>query len=454
MQQLKREDEDASLHAHHVNPQWARLLDVLGLNVRYASARGAELVTTDGHRILDFDSGRCVHNAGHNHPRIVRAVRAQLDLDAPVMLHGHAPELAGELAARLCARAGGRAGKVLFTSSGSEGVEAAIKFARARTRRAGILAASGAFHGLTCGALSLMDGPFWREGFGPLLEDARSVPFGDLDALAAELGTRRHAAFIVEPVQVEAGVCVAPAGYLQTAETLCRETGTLFVVDEVQTGLHRTGPFLASHHFGLDPDMIVLAQALSGGLVPVGALLMSDAIYDAVYSSFKRAAVHSSSFGENALAMRAGLATMDVLEEEELGPRAARLGDWLRGELRARLARFPTVRGVHGLGMLSAIKFGPPRSLRMRMPFEAFSRVHPAMFGQVLVMHLFHDGGIFGQMCANQHMSLKVAPPLVASEAQLGAFVDAVEGVVVEMHASRYFWNQALGMARRLLHVV
>ena len=165
----------ASSYATHVNPQWVRLLDVLGMNVDYVRCEGSELVTAEGRRVLDFNAGYCVHNLGHNHPRVVQALKDELDRHGPAMLQGHVPELAGELAARLCARAGGRLQKVFFASSGSEGVEAVIKFARAHTRRPGILYAAGGFHGLTCGALSLMDNPFWTDGFGPLLPDTEAA---------------------------------------------------------------------------------------------------------------------------------------------------------------------------------------------------------------------------------------------------------------------------------------
>ncbi len=181
------------------------------------------------------------------------------------------PELAGVLGAQLCERAGGGLTKAFFASSGSEGVEAAIKFSRAHTGNVGMLSAKGAFHGLTCGALSLMSDAFWKDGFGPMLPDVEMVRFGALDELAAKLASKRIAAFIVEPVQVEAGMRIPDNEYLKQAQTLCRRYGTLFVLDEVQTGFHRTGPFLAAHHFGVEPDMIILAKRLSGGLVPVGA---------------------------------------------------------------------------------------------------------------------------------------------------------------------------------------
>ena len=271
------------LYSTSINPQWVRLLNALQMNVRYRRCEGAVLHTEDDRRIVDFLSGYCVHNAGHNHPVIVQALKDELDRKGPAMLQSHVPELAGELASKLCQRAGGRLTKAFFASSGSEGVEAAIKFARATTKRTALLSASGAFHGLTCGALSLMDDPFWKSGFGPMLGQTETVAFGNLTELEEKLSTRQFAAFIVEPLQAEAGILVPPDGYLKAAGDLCRKYDSLFVLDEVQTGLYRTGPFLASQHFDrVDPDMVVLAKALSGGLIPVSALLMTDHVCESV----------------------------------------------------------------------------------------------------------------------------------------------------------------------------
>jgi ornithine--oxo-acid transaminase len=442
-----------ALYAEHVNPQWVRLLNLLRMNVRYRSCAGAELFTEDGRRILDFLSGYCVHNTGHNHPAIAAALREELDAAGPGMLQSHVPELAGDLAYRLTRLAGGRLRRAFFCSSGSEGVEAAIKFSRADTRREGLLYAEGAFHGLTCGALSLMSDRFWSDGFGPMLPGTAAVPFGALDALEKQLATRRYAAFIVEPVQAEAGIRVPDPQYLTQAQALCRTYGTLFVLDEVQTGMYRTGRFLAAHEFGLDPDMVILAKALSGGMIPVGALLMTEAISDSVYSSLKRAIVHTSTYGENSLAMRAGLAALDVLEQESLGERARRLGPELRRRLADALAPFEMVKEVRGLGMLSGIEFQPPRKLGLRLAFESFRRIHPGMFGQVLVMRLFRDHGVLTQICGNNFMVLKAAPPLVVTESQLNEFVSAVRATVELAHTSPSFWSEALGMARRAANI-
>jgi ornithine--oxo-acid transaminase len=436
-------------YAGYVNREWVRLLDLLQMNVRYERCIGAELFTAEGRCVLDFLSGYCVHNVGHNHPDVVRALQLELARCGPAMIQTHVADLAGELAEKLCQRAGGRLSRAFFASSGSEGVEAAIKFARAHTRRAGILSAEHAFHGLTCGAVSLMSDAFWREGFGPLLPETSSIPFGDLDALERELKSKRFAAFIVEPVQSEAGVCVPHPEYLRKAETLCRRYGTLFVLDEVQTGMYRTGAFLAAHHFGVEPDMVILAKAMSGGLVPCGAVLMSDAICDSVYSSLPRAFVHTSTFSENGLAMRAALATLEVLESEQLGQRSIEAGNHLASRLRVALQDFEMVKEVRGLGLLMGIEFQAPKHLRLRIPFEGFGAIHPGMFGQIVVMRLFRDAGFLTQICGNNFMVLKVAPPLVVTDAQLDAFVLAVRDVVELAHSPGAFWSEALGLARR-----
>jgi ornithine--oxo-acid transaminase len=436
-------------YSDHVNPEWVKLLGLLEMNVRYDRCEGTELFTAKGRRVLDFLSGYCVHNTGHNHPAIIAAVRDELAKSGPVMLQSNVPELAGELADRLCTSAGGGLSKVFFASSGSEGVETAIKFARAHTRRVGLLSCERAFHGLTCGALSLMDGEYWRKGFGPLLPETAVVPFDDLAALEKELASKRYAAFFVEPIQAEGGIRVPEMTYLRGAQELCRRYGSLLVADEVQTGMFRTGPFLASHHFGITPDIVILAKALSGGLIPVSAVLMSDAIHASVFSSFKRAIVHASTFSENSLSMRAGLATLDVLEREGLGEHASARGEELRAKLVAALCGYEMVKEVRGKGLLLGIEFTAPQRLTLRVPFEAFANIHPAMFGQILVMRLFRDSGILTQICGNDFMVLKVAPPLVITSEQIAEFVTAARNVVELAHHPGAFWSEALGLARR-----
>lgn len=440
-------------YSTHVNPQWVRLLELLQMNVHYTRCEGVELHTADGNCILDFLSGYCVHNLGHNHPRVIAALHDELDRHGPAMLQSHVPELAGALAHKLCKLAGGRVSKAYFCSSGSEGVETAIKFSRAHTGRAGLLYCSGAFHGLTCGALSLMADSSWARDFGPLLPGSDHVPFNSPRELEKKLATGKFAAFIVEPVQSEGGIHLPDSNYLQEAQLLCARYGTLFVLDEVQTGIYRTGPFLAAHHYQVEPDMIVLAKPLSGGLVPCGAVLMTNTIYRSVYSSLSRAIVHTSTYSENGLAMRAGLATLQVCEEEKLADRSEVMGNMLRRRLSEALAGYEMVREVRGLGMLNGIEFQSPSGIKLKVPFEAFRMIHSAMFGQMLVMRIFRQHKILTQLCGNNFLVLKVAPPLIVNEAQIDSFVTAIRGAMEFIHSSTSFWRDALRLAHRTLNI-
>jgi len=451
MEQILTERSKADFYASHINPQWVRLLDLLQMNVKYEHCEGTELFTSDGRRILDFLSGFCVYNAGHNHPEIIAALKDELDKKGPMMLQSHVPELAGIAAQKLCALAGGEVKRVVFCNSGSEGVEIVIKFSRAYTKRTGLLYCHGAFHGLTCGALSLMGDPLWREGFGPLLPDTEAIHFNDLKALEEKLKTKKFAAFILEPIQAEAGIRFPDEKYLQEAQRLCHRYGALFVLDEVQTGVWRTGPFLAAHHYDVKPDMIILAKALSGGLVPVGAVLMTEKISDAVYSSLKRANIHDSTFGENALSMRAVIATLDVLEKEEWGQKSAVLASNMRERLECALAPYEMFKTVRGIGMFNAIEWQVPKQFRRKVSFETIKYIHPAIFGEILVMQLFREKGILTQICGNDFMSLKVVPPLTTTPEQIDYFIRSMVEVSDMVHHSDALWSEALGVVARTI---
>jgi len=451
LRHLAPEAEDQRSYAKHVNPIWVKLLDALGMNVAYTHCSGSELYTGDGRTILDCLSGYCVHNVGHNHPFVVAELVSELQSQSPAMLQSNVVMEAGALARTLCENAGGKVSKVFFCSSGSEGVEAVIKFARAHTGRTDLVYAAGAFHGLTCGALSLMGSDFWRESFGPMLGGTHEVPFGDLVAIEKLLVTKTIAAVILEPIQAEAGIVLPPADYLAGVQRLCQTYGTLFILDEVQTGMGRTGTFLAGQRYGVEPDMIVMAKALSGGLVPCAAVLMTDEIYKSVFHSLRRAFIHTSTFSENSLAMRAGIATMHVLQQERLVARGDSLGNEFRERLRVAVSQYEMVKEVRGKGMLTGIEFQAPRNLSMRMSFETFKAIHPGLFGQILVMRLFNHKNILTQICGNNFMVLKVAPPLTTSENQMLHCIESIRCVIEMVHSSKVFWTDALYLGRRAI---
>ena len=268
-------------YAAHVNPQFVRMLHTIGFDRTWVGAEGAYLVDSTGERFLDLVGGFGMFNVGRNNPAVKAALIDALSDDLPHSVQLGVSSYAGELAGQLLALLPDRLERVLFTSSGTESVEAALKYGRAATGRPRVVSAEHAFHGLTLGSLSANGCPEFREGFEPLLEGFARVPFGDLDALEDELRREDVATFLIEPVQGK-GVNLPPDGYLEGAQALCRRYGTLFCVDEVQTGFGRTGRMFALEHWGLEPDLVTMAKSLSGGYVPVGACAMSRSVFERV----------------------------------------------------------------------------------------------------------------------------------------------------------------------------
>jgi ornithine--oxo-acid transaminase len=430
-----RAGEEMALNDSFLNPQMGRILRTLGFDKSCRGGEGAHLIDAEGERYLDMFGGYGVFAIGRNHPEAIAAVQ-----DVMAAGTGNLPQLgvtllSGVLAEQLLARAPGSVAAMVPANTGTEAVEAAIKVSRAATGRPRILYADHAFHGLTLGSLSLNGEPIFREGFGPLLPGCDPVPFGDLDALQRELERGDVAALILEPVQGK-GVNLPPEGYLARAQALCREAGTLFVCDEVQTGIGRTGRFLALEHWGLEPDMICLAKALSGGLVPIGAVLVSRRAFEKVFDGMERAVRHGSTFGGNDLAAAAALATLRVLDGEGLVARAERLGALLL-ELTSPLAeRYEVVKEVRGLGLMWAIEFGPPPGRAGRRLWETVERRQAGLFSQLVTVPLFHEHRILCQVAGHRMNTIKALPALTVEEQEIRRFAAALEQTVAA--AERY----------------
>jgi len=290
-----REAQRSSMHARYLNEQLVRVLKTIGYDVGFQKGQGQYLFDRGGARYLDLLSGFGVFAIGRNHPVLRDALKSVLDSELPNLVQLDVSTLAGVLAERLLGHVP-YLDKVFFANSGAECVEAAIKFARCATGRPGIVYCDHAFHGLSYGALSLTGDQNFRGGFGPLLPDCTSIPFNDLAALEKALSTRHVAAFVVEPIQGK-GVNMPSDEFLPGAAALCRRFGTLLVADEIQTGIGRTGRFLACEHWNIEPDMVLLAKALSGGHVPVGAVLTRKHVFDKVFNQMDRAVVHGSLTG-------------------------------------------------------------------------------------------------------------------------------------------------------------
>src|SRR5215470_14412503 len=416
--------DEHELWARTINPQFVRVLRTIGFDRRWVRAEGQYLFDADGNRFLDMLGGFGMYNVGRNNLRVRAALVEALELETPGKVQLGVSPLPGLLAEALLQRAPSSLGRVLFTSSGTEAVEAALKLGRAATGRSRMVSCEHGFHGLTLGSLSAAGDAAFTERYGPLLPGFSRVPFDDLEALGAALRGEDVAVFIVEPIQGHGPYFPSP-GYLEGAQELCRRYGTLFCVDEVQVGFGRTGRMFALEHWGLEPDLLTVAKSLSGGYVPVGALLMSAAVYDAVFDSLEHAFEHGSTFAPNDLAMAAGLATLAELDEEKLPDRAARLGDLLLERTRPFVERYEVVRDVRGLGLIWAIEFQEPaggsRSWRL------LERVHPGLFAQLVVLPLFSKHKILTQVAGHETPTLKILPPLVLSEQDVDWFVKALE---------------------------
>src|SRR3984957_5470754 len=352
-----RRGENFQLHTEYVNPQLAKVLKTLGMDRFYVRAEGSYLYDETGKCYLDLLSGFGVFPPGRTHPAIKDALHQAIDADLPNMVQMDCALLPGLLAEQLVKRSPAQIERVFFCNSGAEAVEAAIKFARSDTGKTRILYHSHAYHGLTLGALSLNGSKEFKNGFGPLLPNTTEVPFGDVDALRNELAAGDVAAFIVEPIQGK-GVYELDTPTWRAMQAAVKEAGALFIADEVQTGVGRTGKMYAFEHYGLSPDIITVSKALSGGFVPVGAILTSDKIARSVYSSMDRAMVHSTTFKGNQLAMVAGLATLQVFDDEGIVAHSASMGDVWKKKLGEVAERHEFVHEIRGRGQMIGIEVG------------------------------------------------------------------------------------------------
>ncbi len=370
-------------------------------------ASGCTIWDQNGKAYLDFAGGYGVFTLGYNHPRVVEAVRAQLEL---IALSGKTMfnVMLGRAARRLAELAPGDLQISFWCNSGTEAIEGAIKLARAATGRAKIVGTTDAYHGKTLGALSVSGRETFQTPFRPLLADSLCVPYGDTAAL--EVALRDAAAFVVEPVQGEGGVNIAPPGYLKAVREICDATGTLLVADEVQTGLGRCGYRFACNRDDVVPDVMTLAKGLSGGVVPVGAFIARPGVWNRAFG--KAPLVHTSTFGGSELACAAALAALDVLEEEELAQRARTRGAQLLQGAREIAGEFPAVvREARGLGLLVGVE----------LTNEGYGGwIIPEMLKR----------GVTAAWTLNAQRVIRLEPPLIVSADQIDAALAALRAGV------------------------
>jgi putrescine aminotransferase len=420
----------ARKYAQHVNPAFIELLEILGYGRVFTCAYDVWVRDDQHNQYLDLLAGFGAAGLGHNHPRLAACIRDLLTQE-PVNLCHTGPSIhAADLAEALAARLGEPFAISLFASGGGEAVEAAMKLARAATRRERFVFCEGGYHGTNFGTLSLMSAPRWRDPFEPLLAGCVSVPFGDLDALERELSRKQAAAFIVEPVQAEGGIRVPPRDYLRAARELCRRFGTLLVFDEIQTGLGRTGSWFAFQAADALPDVIVLGKALGGGLTPISVAVTTQELHRRAYGAKDRFDLHSSTFAGNAFACAVALESLRIIADEHLVENSAARGEQLLNGLRAKLSGHPLIVDVRGRGLLIGIEIGPTDTgLVNRLAPGLVSTLSEKVIGQWLALKLL-ERGVICQPSAHAWNVLRIAPPLTIQPAEVEYAVAAIAAVL------------------------
>jgi ornithine--oxo-acid transaminase len=356
-----------------------------------------------------------------------------MDKNLPNLVRMECSILSGLVAEKLTAHTSPQLSRVFFTNSGTETVEGALKFARCFTNRQKIVYCDHAFHGLTGGSLAINGADFFKERFGEFAPGAVKVPFNNLPALEQALASKDVAGFIVEPVQGKTCEMVAP-GYLAEAQRLCKAAGTVFILDEVQSGLGRTGKWFAYQHFdNVEPDILCVAKALSGGYVPVGAIVAKPEIMNCVFNSMERCVVHSNTYGQNDMAMAAALASLHVIEDEKLVENAATIGDYVMTKLKAIGEACPFVSEVRGKGLMFAIDFARPKTgFLLQQKWDALHKMNFAVFGQTVIVPLLHEHKILTQVAGYHTEVIKFLPPLTVTREDMDWFLTAMDEVLTK----------------------
>ncbi|KUK82890.1 MAG: Ornithine/acetylornithine aminotransferase [Pelotomaculum thermopropionicum] len=433
-------------HKVYVNAGLAAMMGMLNFDKQFTKAEGINLWDSDGNRYLDFLGAYGALNLGHNHPRVTAALEQVKQL--PNLLQASLGALAGALAKNLAAATPGDLQRSFFGNSGAEAVEGALKLARAATGRRGLVYCDNSFHGKTMGALSVTGREKYRKYFKPLLPDCISIPYGRLDALESTLKSENIAAFIVEPVQGEGGIIIPPPGYLSGAREICSRYGTLLIMDEIQTGLGRTGKMFACEHEGVIPDIMCLAKSLGGGVMPVGAYITTDGIWKKAYGSIEKALLHTSTFGGNTMAAAAAIAALEVTYEENLPDRACETGRQLLTGLYKLKDKYPLVKEVRGCGLMVGVEFNQPGGLASKASFGLFDKLSEEYTGSMVAGELLNKYRIITAYTLNNPNVIRLEPPLNVTSEQIDTLLQALEQVFSE-HKS--FFSMAASGAKTVL---
>ncbi|MDW7673105.1 MAG: aspartate aminotransferase family protein [Bacillota bacterium] len=412
----------------YVNPSLANMLALLDFDKQYVQAEGCYVWDSEGNKYLDFLGGYGALNLGHNHPKVIEAITKVQAL--PNLLQASMGTLTAALASNLAAITPGDLRQSFFCNSGAEAVEGALKLARAATNKKKIIYCAHSFHGKTFGALSVTGRSKYQVAFMPLVPECEVIAFGDAQALEQELQKGDVAAFILEPIQGEGGIIVPPLGYLSEVRRLCSQYKALMIADEIQTGFGRTGYMFACDEEGVVPDIMCLAKALGGGIMPIGAYITTADIWEKAYSGMDKCTLHTSTFGGNAWACAAGISTIGVLLEENLPAKAKGAGEYLLSGLRRLQEKYPLIADVRGKGLLVGVEFTKPEGgLLNKLTGGMMSKLSEEYLGALVAGELQNKHGIITAYTLNNPNVIRLEPPLTVTEAEIDQVLEALDDI-------------------------
>ncbi len=417
------------LYREHINPGFTSLLSMLDSDKHFVKAKGPLVWDNYGNEYVDFLSGYGSLNLGHNHPVVLKAIETVKE--NPFLIQASISKLTAVMGYNLAQLAPGDLKNCFFCNSGDESIEGALKLARAATGRKKFIYCEGAFHGRTFGALSVSGMKKYRKPFQPLLPDCVEIPYGDLGALEKALKTKRAAAFIVEPIQCEAGIVMPARGYLQEAASLCSRYATLLIADEVQTGLGRCGEIFACNIEKSVPDVICLSNFLGGGLIPSGAFITTEKIWNKAFGGIDDCLLHNSTFGGNSWAMAAGIAALNEMVRLDLPRMAREKGNYLMEKLKKVSDNNKLIKDIRGIGLLAGIEFAPvTRGALNAFSLGIINKLGNEFFTAIITGELLHRHNIITANTLHNPNVIRLEPPLIITEKQIDRLVSALEATL------------------------
>lgn len=436
------------LYKEYINPGLVQMLSLLNFDKQFVKAEGTKVWDSEGNVYLDFLGGYGALNFGHNPPEIIKEIEKVKTM--PSLLQASLGTMAAVLAQNLAQIVPGNLKRCFFGNSGAEAVEGALKLARAATKKEKFLYCQGSFHGKTFGALSVTGREKYQKSFTPLLPHCRAVPYGELQPLEEALKNKDVAAFIVEPIQGEGGIIVPPPGYLKGVRELCSKYEALLIIDEIQTGFGRTGTNFACEYEGVVPDILCLAKSLGGGVMPIGAYITTEEIWEQAYGGMDKALLHTSTFGGNAWAAAAGIAAVNLLVKENLAEKAKEKGEYLLKGLKDFKAKYPMVKDVRGRGLMIGIEFEKPsQGLLNKITKGMVSKLSQEYLGSLVAGELQNKYRIITAYTLNNPNVIRLEPPLTVSYEEMDVLLNALEDIFSKHHG---FVDMALASSKTIIN--